>query len=183
MINIRRFVFFFGVLSVLFACTSPKDQLSKEIANAEQQLLKDSIIAKDTALAHKVIRLYLKYADENANDTVSGSYMFKAADLSVGIQDPATAVQLLDKMITKFPNHSKAASALFYQAFIYDTYLHNVNSAKEKYRVFLEKYPNDEMATSATATLMQLEAGLSDEELVKMFQAKNDSLAALGQAK
>lgn len=173
-------------LSILFliglaSCTSKREKEIRDISQLEQKLFNDTIPLKDTSLSAKVRKLYIHFADENLNDTLSGTYLFKAADLSVGLNEPDVAVQLLERIILKFPNHPKVAQALFYQAFIYDTQLHLVENAKEKYRIFTQKFPNDQMAPSAKATLMQLEAGLSDEDLVRMFEHKSDSLAALSQ--
>ena len=169
------------ILMGLASCSSKSEKEIKVISQLEQKLYNDTVPLKDTALSAKVRNLYIQFADENLNDTLSGTYLFKAADLSVGLNEPNVAVQLLERIIVKFPNHPKVAQALFYQAFIYDTQLHLVESAKEKYRTFAQKFPNDPMAPSANATLMQLEAGLSDEDLVRMFEHKSDSLAALNQ--
>lgn len=169
------------ILIGLVSCFSKREKEIKEISQLEQKLLSDSVPMKDTALSAQVRKLYIQFADENLKDTLSGNYLFKAADLSVGLNEPNIAVQLLERIIVKFPNHSKVAQALFYQAFIYDTQLHLVETAKEKYRIFAQKFPNDPMASSANATLMQLEAGLSDEDLVRMFEHKSDSLAALNE--
>lgn len=171
--------FLVAFANFFFACSSPKDKLVKEISEKEQKLYKDTVAVKDIPLAKEVKSMYLKFADDFPADTLAATYLFKAADLSIGLNDAQSATQILERMMAHFPSHPRAASALFYQAFIYDTYLHNSDSAKIKYRIFLEKFPTDQMATSAQASLMQLEAGLSDEDLVKMFQAKNDSLEAL----
>lgn len=169
------------ILIGLGSCATKREKEIGEISQLEQKLFNDTVLVTDTALSSKMRKMYIQFADENLNDTLSGTYLFKAADLSVGLNEPNVAVQLLERIIVKFPNHPKVAQALFYQAFIYDTQLHLVESAKEKYKTFAQKFPNDPMAPSAKATLMQLEAGLSDEDLVRMFEHKSDSLAALNQ--
>lgn len=169
--------------SVFFSCSSDKDKLKNEITSGEKKLRDTKMELNDTSTASSLRKNYILFADNYVADTASGTYLFRAADISIGLNKPNEAVQLLDRLILKYPDHPKSASALFYQAFIYDSYLHLTASAMEKYRLFVEKYPNDQMVPSATATLLQLESGLSDEELVKSFQHHNDSIAALLQKK
>ena len=167
--------------TILFSCTTDKNKLINVIASGEEKLLDSKMEIKDTSAVSSLRKNYILFADTYIADSASGTYLFRAADLSIGLNQTNEAVQLLDRIILKYPDHPKSASALFYQAFIYDSYLHLTASAMEKYRLFINKYPNDQMVPSASATLLQLETGLSDEELVKSFQHKNDSLSAVGQ--
>ena len=61
------------------------------------------------------------------------------------------------------------------QGFVAETGLNDDELAKKKYTAFIEKYPMHDLAPSAQATLEQLNLGLTDEELIRMFEARQDS--------
>ena len=140
--------------------------------------MNDSSLMVNPEKGKAMKEMYLKFADKYADDTLCANYLFKAADLSNGLHDPKSTVEILDRLLIKYPTHPKCAPALFLQAFVYDTELKLVDSAKVKYREFVQRFPNDPLAQSAEVTLQQLESGISDEELVRQFQMKNDSLNA-----
>ena len=64
------------------------------------------------------------------------------------------------------------------EAFNLQTGLNRNEEARTCYLEFLAKYPSHPMAEAARLSVDQINSGLSDEELVRMFEAKNDSLAA-----
>ncbi len=160
------------------SCSSEKERLANRIHQGEQRLFNDSTKSLDPLEAEKVLADYLDYASTYKADSLSPSFLFKAADLANGLQHAEQAISLYDKLMTEFPMYKKVPAALFMQGFIYETVIHNKDKAKERYDAFLKKYPEHPLAASARASLDQLNSGLSDEELVKMFQAKQDSLSA-----
>jgi outer membrane protein assembly factor BamD (BamD/ComL family) len=172
----KRAILFSAFVVTMAGCTSEKQKQIDQIAKAESELMKDTSLMVNPEKGKAMKDLYLKFADQYATDTMSANYLFKAADLSNGLRDPKSTVEILDRLLHKFPNHSKCASALFLQAFIYDTELKMVDSAKVKYKEFVQRFPNDPLAPSAQVTLQQLESGISDEELVRQFQMMNDSM-------
>lgn len=174
--KLNRSIVVLAFVILLAACSSEKEKLVAQIKTAETGLMNDTSLVVNPEKGKSVKELYLKFVEQFPQDTLSGTYLFKAADLSNGMRDPNTAVELLGRLLTKYPNHPRCASALFMQAFIYDTELHSPESAKAKYKEFVQRFPNDVLAPSAQATLQQLEMGISDEELVKKFQMMNDSL-------
>ncbi len=162
-------------ITFLVGCSSEKEQLMNEIKKAESGLVNDVSLVVDPEKGKAVKDLYLKFAGLYPDDTLSASYLFKAADLSNSMRDPNTAVELLGRLLNKYPTHQRCASALFMQAFIYDTELHSKEAAKRRYKEFVQRFPDHPLAPSAQATFEQLEMGISDEELVKKFQMMNDS--------
>ncbi len=164
------------VVLFLGACSSEKDKLIAQIKSAESGLMNDTTLIVNIEKGKAVKEMYLKFVELYPKDTMSGSYLFKAADLSNSMRDPNTTVELLGRLLLKYPDHPRCAAALFMQAFVYDTELHSPESAKAKYKEFVQRFPNDPLAPSAQSTYEQLEMGISDEELVKKFQMMNDSL-------
>ncbi len=164
----------------LYSCKSGKEKLQENIATNEQKLFSDSVKMIDPKIAEEVLKSYKEYAEKYSDDTISPAYLFKAADLANGLKKYREAVDLYKQFREKYPTNRKAAAALFLQAFSYDNNLHDKEKAKLLYSEFLEKYPDNQLMPSAKTSLEQLNMGLTDEELVKMFEAKQDSLAKAG---
>lgn len=157
----------------LFSCSSEKERLANRIAKAEQALLNDSTKTLDPSIAKKVMKDYLDYASQYKDDTLAPVFLFKAADLANGLQQPAESIRLYQQLLKDYPDFKKAPAALFMIGFIFDTSLNDKAKAKEFYTRFLSAYPQHPLAQSAHASLEQINAGLSDEELVRMFEQKN----------
>ncbi|HRU60748.1 MAG: tetratricopeptide repeat protein [Bacteroidota bacterium] len=163
---------------LLQACTSPQQKLRDAIAAGEQRLINDSTRLPDLAMAEKVSHLYVQYANEYKDDTLSAEYLFRAGDLANGMRHFDDAVTYYRRLRTEYPQHRKVAAALFMEAFNLQTGLNRNEEARTCYLEFLAKYPSHPMAEAARLSVDQINSGLSDEELVRMFEAKNDSLAA-----
>ena len=163
------------LISVLFSCKSEKQRLTEQIQSNEQKLFNDSTKMLNAQVAADQLTAYQKYASTFPEDSASPAYLFKAADLAHGMRKNREAIDLYKMFITKYPDHGKAAPSLFLEGFIYDSEMKQKDSAKIIYKQFLEKYPTHPLAASAKASLDQIEMGLSDEDLVKMFEAKLDS--------
>ena len=160
------------ILSIV-SCKSAKDRLIEEIKSGEKILFNDSLKTLNEVEANKVFLNYLKYAEVYKDDTLSATYLFKAGDLSNGLNRPAEAISVFEKLRKNFPEYQKAPAALFMEGFIYETRLADSEKAKEKYRLFIAQYPDHRLTPSAHASLDQLEANLSNEALIKMFEEKN----------
>jgi hypothetical protein len=61
------------------------------------------------------------------------------------------------------------------QAFLYETVLNDKEKAKAKYEEFIKSYPQHPLVSSAKASFDQINSGMSDEQLIKMFEQKQDS--------
>ena len=162
-------------VSIFLSCQSEKEKLTTKIKENESRLFNDSTKMLDPAIANHTLADYEKFASTFPDDTAAAGYLFKAADLAHGMKKSRDAVRLYKNFIERYPNHPKAAASYFLMAFVYDNDLNQKDSAKIFYKEFLEKFPNHQLAPSAKASLDQIEMGLTDEELVRMFEARLDS--------
>ena len=160
----------------LASCKSGKEKLSEKITTGEQILFNDSTKMLNADVAASVLKSYREYAEKYETDTQAANYLFKAGDLANGMRQYKEAIEILGQFRKKYPRHQKAAVSLFLCAFIYDNNLRDVEKAKMLYSEFLREFPNHQLAASAQASLNQLNMGLTDEELIRMFEAKQDSL-------
>lgn len=168
------------VVLAIYACSSETKNL--EIADSKETLLKqvDSIeqllfsyeagsLASNQA-ASKIVKLYNQLATEYPNDPNAPEYLFKAGEVSMGINMDFDALGYFQRLERDYPKFDKAPHALFLQAFIWDNKLNDDGKAEFLYKQFLEKYPMHEMAKDAQFSLENL--GKSDEELIKEFEQK-----------
>lgn len=159
------------------SCKPGKEKLKENISAGEQKLFNDSTKMLNDSAAAAVLKEYKEFAEKYPDDTLAPVYLFKAGDLSNGMRRYKDAIDLFDLFLKKYPDHGKAPVSLFLLAFINDNNLRDVEKAKMLYSEFLQKYPDHQMAPSAQASLDQLNMGLTNEQLIKMFEAKQDSLA------
>lgn len=178
--NIRTIYFAFVLLTlgVFSSCTSKneKNALAESIRQNEAVLFGDTLMRINDSLAVKVYDQYLTYVKNYAEDTLSPDYLFKAADLANGLKRPMEAIDHYTALIHQYPNAKKSATAAFMIAFVYETGVQDKEKAKEYYKKFFDAYPSHPLSESARASYEQLVAGWSDEELIRRFEAQNDSL-------
>ena len=170
--NSKRILFFTFIIA-LGACKPAHEKLSDEIFKQEAVLYSDTNKSLNAEEANKVYSNYLKYVKAYPNDTLSPDFLFKAADLANGLKRHEESVNLFARLINEYPEFRKSPAALFMQAFVLETEIKDTEKAKEKYKEFLSKFPKHKLAPSAQASLDQLNANLTDEELIKMFEEKN----------
>ncbi len=158
------------------ACQNPKEKLADKIKFQENILFSDSMRTLNDSLALATLELYSSYANQFPEDSISVEYLFKSADLALGVKKAPRALESLELLIQRYPQSSKASSALFMQAFIHETAIQDKEGAKTLFSQFMQKYPDHPLYNSAKASFDQLNAGMSDEELIRMFESKQDSL-------
>jgi TolA-binding protein len=160
----------FLLLSILsiFACANQKRQEALDkIKDAEKKLTAD-LANLDIKAAKELIQQYDAFVTAYPKDTSAANAMFKAGDLSQGIGEYGKAIKYWGDLREGFPAYRLTPDGMFLQAFTYENSLQDKDNAKRYYSMFLEKYPNHELAASAKTSLEQIDIPL--EELVKKFQ-------------
>ena len=154
----------------LVACTRPQVGLQEKITKAEAALDLDSMPVPNKEKATELIKMYLDYADNYKDDTLSPSYLFKAGEMSIAVVKFDQSIELFGR-VQRYPNSNKAGSALFMQGFVAENHKQDVEQAKVFYQKFLEKYPDHVLANDCRMLLQQL--SLSPEALIEMFEKQN----------
>jgi outer membrane protein assembly factor BamD (BamD/ComL family) len=159
----------------LFSCSPNREETIKKIKELESKLMKDSTMAKDEVSAYNLQVAYSDFQERFPEDPEAPEYLFKAANLSINLSWGESAILLLDKLLTDYPNNKHAAEALFYKGYVYDNQINDDVKAGQFYRDFLKKYPNNAFSPSVEASIKNL--GKSDEELIKEFEKLNRDTA------
>ncbi len=174
----NRFIFGFAALIVLLnliGCSPEKKKqvpVDDKISQLEKALFDEGgVYSQDTA--RMLMDLYIRFADSLPQDEKSPEYLFKAADLSMYFSDPGRTIWLLDRLLTRYPEHEKAPMSLFLKAFTYDTRFDDTASARHFYQQFIGRYPQHEFAGEAEAAIRNL--GKSPEELIREFEQRNNN--------
>jgi len=160
---------FIAVVMFFVACSN-NEQLNK-IQELEKSVFNDKTQTYDKEKSKELIALYVEYAKENPKDTLAPKYLFHAGELAMSLSFGNEAIQYFNGVNVDFPTYEKAPTALFLQAFVYETQLFDTQKAGEIYTQFVAKYPKHELADDAQASINNL--GKTPEELVKEFEAKN----------
>jgi len=166
-------VFFTGIM--IISCTSPRDKAENQIISLEQTVYSDTTGLIDKTKVSELVNLYVDFAGKYPNDIKSPVFLYSAANVSVNLMDSQKAIELFDRLMVEYPDYEKVPECLFMKAFIYDNNLQEYDKAKEVYLEFLEKYPDDEFADDARASINNL--GKSLEEIIREFEEKNLSLS------
>ncbi len=150
---------------------APKPQRDNLAATIEQlagDMRKSTNLRIDPALGKEFISQCQQFAQYFPQDTLSPRLLLKAGQAAVTIRKYPLAIECFDALQTKYPTHEKASSALFLQAFTYDTNLKDFKSAEKYYREFIERYPEDPMINDVLVLVDNISK--TPEEIVKGFQ-------------
>ena len=130
-----------------------------------------SPVVTDKNKADAFIEIAETYATllEKSNPDKKVDLLLMAGALAKTIGNPNKAVQLYYNVGEKMPDHPKAPTALFMQAFIYENDLQDLEKAKAAYELFLKRYPNDPDYADDAQTALQL-LGKSPEEIIRQFE-------------
>lgn len=153
------------------SCVRPQQKMQAQITDMEKVLFKDATQIPDPVAADSMIKMYLSYADQFQDDTLSPEYLFRAGDIANGIGKHKDALGYFGK-VQRYPNYKKMPTALFLQGFISENYLSDMDAARRYYEKFLKQFPNHKLANDVKNSLNNL--GKTPEQLIQEFEAKSN---------
>lgn len=183
----KKFILYPVFLTSILSCSRPaevkftRESLADSIDAKETALKKLEVLTPDNSLAFEAVKFYKQFADSFPGEKSAPDYLFKAANVSIGIRQYIQAISFLERIKAHFPAYEKSPESLFLMAFIYDNYLDQKGRAREIYEEVIETYPQHKFASDAREVIKTLE--MSDEELIKMFQEKEKEGTVAGTEK
>jgi TolA-binding protein len=160
----------FPALIILgISCTSQREKDIKAISGLEKQLEQEGA-KPDPAKLTQLLDSYVAFAEHNAGDSLAPFYLYKAVNLSIGVNNGIRAMQLIDQTLNDFPKSGYLPETVFLKAYVYENLLSDYGKASQVYNDFMKKYPNHDLADDAEAALKYL--GKSPEEMVREFEAR-----------
>ncbi|MBL4652097.1 MAG: hypothetical protein JKY53_04405 [Flavobacteriales bacterium] len=148
-----------------------KIELSKQIEELESVLISAKNNALNLGTAQEVIVAYKEYAKQLPLDIMTPEYLFKAADVEMGLQHYGKAEVLYNRVYDNYHNYKNRVMCLYLTAFINDNHLNQKGKAQQIYEKVIERHPDDKLAQDAIASLDLLT--LSDSELIEFLKNKN----------
>lgn len=178
----RRSLLYLVLALSLFGCkpklaqpeagTLPYPQLLKNLKTTAAQLEQAAPNQIDTVAVNHFSRDVQIFARRFDKDVQAPLFFWQAVQAQQKAMQYTQAMALLDTFVKQFPKNKKCPDAIFLKAFIAETGLQDVDLAKKSYREFIKTYPNHLLAQDAQLLLDQLQSKVSDEELIRQFEAK-----------
>lgn len=170
----KKLILILLVAAIAFsACTNKRDSDFKAITSLEEEITKDPTAPIDLEKGKKMAEAYFDFAKNYPNDSLAPIYLLKSAEVYTSIDLSQKAIESLDKILSKYPDHDILPQSIHFLAFIYDDKVKDYDQAAKYYNMLIQKFPQHELAENAKGCLMIL--GKSDEELLQQLQ-KADSL-------
>lgn len=172
----RKILGIFVVSMIVLSCSQSKknDVINRQKAIKQIESNLDSVRNVRLLLPDDIYPLttaYWQYYEDFPEDSLSPFYLYKAAELTIYMQQGIKAISYLKRIEQYYPDYSDLSSVLFLIGFTYDNDVRDYDSAKQYYSLFLEKYPDHQLANDTKILIQNL--GKSPEELIREFEAKN----------
>ncbi|HLB00070.1 MAG TPA: tetratricopeptide repeat protein [Bacteroidota bacterium] len=151
----KTLIFLFLVVLALPGCSGRKaPEVYAEGLAAEQ--------AGNPALA---IERYEEVVRDFTAEAVAETAMYKIVMLrGNNLADKQGALAAQRRFLELFPHSGRVPTVMFMMAFMYNNELHELDSARKYYDLFLSKYPDHELAASARFEIETL--GKAPDELI-----------------
>lgn len=165
-------------LAIFTACGPSRDKRAGDIEKTEKRLFGQTDQAVSKEAIDSLMTSYEAFIQEFPDDTLSPVFLFKAGGIAMNSGNAEKAVASFDRLMKEYPAHEKAALGLFFKGFVQENLMQNLDQARETYLLFVEKYPDNEFADDARASVENL--GKTPEQMIREFEAKQkaDSAAA-----
>ena len=147
--------------------------LQGSIEKLEAELSANTDGKVDQIKAQELIDKSVEYVKAFPNDTKSPVYLFRSAEVCVGIGQYESAIKHWEQVKKDYSNHEKAAIALFLQGFTCENQINDKNRAKKYYQDFLTRYPKHEYNDQVQMLLKNID--ISPEELIKQFKEQREN--------
>jgi tetratricopeptide (TPR) repeat protein len=176
MLKMIRYVISSVVIILLFSCTSPREKYIAEIkSNLEEVNKSFATNRKDTVSEQKAEESINEFIEKYPQDSLSSKYLFELGMLYQKQRKFDKALNAFDRCYSEYPNSNEAGNAVFLQGFLYANVLNNLDKAKEKYQLYLDKYSGLDPKITSDVRLELDNLGKSPDELLKEIQAKADT--------
>lgn len=173
-----------NILYKSYVDTNPNDQsiaevkakISEEIKDLEQYILSlgekifddPDQFGLNRQNAQNYVDACEAYALANKNSLKSPEHLYKAAEIARSLRTFPKTLSIYDWIVTEYPQYEKTPTSMFLKGFIIENELGNSPAAKEVYALFLETYPNHDLADDVKFLLENI--GKSNEEILELIE-------------
>lgn len=159
-----KYIFSLFTISLLLAGCSGKTA-GDYMKEADEQLNQNKIPEALAAYETVVTEFPESAQAPEAMYQMAAIYQNNMLENVTRVESQKKAVEIFHNVYEKYPESERAPMSLFLSGFIQANELGEYNEATATYNLFLEKYPEHELASSAKEELEYM--GLSPEEILK----------------
>ena len=170
------YLILFGLAGLISACGPSKEKQEIRIVSMEERLF-TSENGFTRAGADSLIQMYRDFAASYPNDSLTPVYLFKAASMTMNLQDGPGSIALFDQIRESYPDFEKAPLCLFFIGYVQENVMGDIDKAREIYQLFIESYPDHDFVDDAQASIENL--GKTPEQMIREFEARQRDSAAL----
>jgi TolA-binding protein len=159
------------ILLILLGCGSKKS--AEELLTEANTNLKNNKVPEAVLLFEEIINEYP--GSDKVPEVLSQLASIYQNKMLKNLSDTESlekAVSFFRRIFDDYPESSYAPTGLFMSGFVLANELNYYDKATETYKLFLEKYPDHELASSAKEEVVNM--GLSPEEILKKNIAKEN---------
>lgn len=154
----------FAALAFGMVACGEKKLTQEDLRAAEAKMMGDDW-TMDTDMAPKVAEKYLKFVEQNPNDSTAPTWLFHALEINVVLKDADKSIELGNKLVEEYPESSWAPRTLLVMAnYVYDDQLHDLDMARATYEKLINDYPDSELVDDAQKLIQYL--GMTPEEIM-----------------
>ncbi len=155
---ITCFIISLGTYTALWSqdISQERDSLVQEIRDLQQYLTKLDISTFDSLNAQKLVRFTSAFAEKYPQDSLSGAFLFMAADVSRGLGNFRTAIRYWKQFFDQYPEHELHPMSLFLRGFTWQVNLKEEEEAQQCFEQFVQQFPEHELVRDAKTFLKQI---------------------------
>ena len=124
--------------------------LRSEINNLEKELMQGTQTL-DIVKGDSMVYLYKRFAVEYPNDSMSVEYMFRAAEIQMGLNKNKECIATLNDIQRIYPDAKIMPILLQFKAFVYDDKFKAYDDARACLDELITKYPDNALVENAKA--------------------------------
>ncbi len=186
----KRIIYSFVLASLLISCGEEKTETQNEettheeavietnelnfeyLKELDQKLVKDDM-SVDAVVGKELMNSARQFVAENPNHEDAEAALELAAKGAEGAKLYNEAIGLLHRLITEFDESDKTPSYMYNKARILEEKLGKKDNAKAAYQALIDRFPEDPLALAAQEYVQMGFADMSDDEIIKMLEEKN----------
>ena len=155
------------ILIVLVCATSAcseKKLTFEDMKKAEATLFKQDGTL-DSANFPKVADKYIKFVEQNPDDTTASLWLYHAMELNVMMKNSEKAVALCDNLMNNYPDSKWTPRGMYILgSMVYEDQYKDLDKAREILEKILSDYPGSEIEESVKASIKYL--GWTPEQIM-----------------
>ena len=152
----------------MIACGGNQKKITvEELREAQSTLLNENGTLNEKE-APEVAKKYLKYVNQNPNDTSVVKWLFHAMEINVLLKDADQSEKLCNQLLEQYPQSRWAPQALLtLGSYVYNDQLNDTAKAHAAFQRLIDEYPDSDLVDDAQKSIEYL--GLTPEEIMTLI--------------